>query len=60
MQIVDLKQKKLQENLVSTDNVQFANFAQPYVVVGHRPVATQSSQPIMSPPEKPKRKCCPW
>ena len=58
MQIVDLKQKKLQENMIPADSIQFANFPpQPYVVVGHRPVAPE---PITVPPKKPKRKCCPW
>jgi len=60
MQIIDLKQRKIQENAVSTDTVQFAHFPQPYVVIGHRPVGTESVNPTALPPEKPKRKCCPW
>lgn len=57
MQIVDLKQKKLQENMVPTDSIQFAQYPQPYIVIGHQPVAPE---PIAVPSKKPKRKCCPW
>ena len=60
IQIVDLKQKKLQENLVPASDIHFANLPQPYVVISYRPVATEPSNPITLPPEKPKRKCCPW
>lgn len=57
MQIVDLKQKKLQENMVPTDSIQFAQYPQPYIVIGHQPVVPE---PITVPSKKPKRKCCPW
>ena len=60
VQIVDLKQKKLHKNLILNENVQFSNFGQPFVVIGHRSVTTEPSSPAPLPSEKPKRKCCPW
>jgi len=52
-----MKQKKLKDNMVPSDGVQFAGFPQPSVVIGGTSNNNSSNAP---PPEKQKRKCCPW
>jgi len=52
-----MKQKKLKDNMVPSDGVQFAGFPQASVVIGGTSNNNSSNAP---PPEKQKRKCCPW